>query len=197
MEDTLEGNGPACNPYEGMTQAEKDAYIERSAPNDTENAEAIAKSPSGPIIVDPHFMPRDSKGHFLKGYAPNTGIMRGDSQRAGELNARRQELAASKARAALVEAYTEHTGKPGGRPSDAYGELAGEFARSALANAMNKPREGVEAGKFALRLAKMLPEADKAANVAVAVQIVLAPEAASFIEGVWTATSGGEEVGDG
>ncbi|MFA5808701.1 MAG: hypothetical protein WC935_00005, partial [Thermoleophilia bacterium] len=104
------------------------ATEDTQAPRPTEDTDQTSNSPAGPIIVDPHFMPRDSKGHFLPGYAPNTGIMRGDSQRAGQLNARRQELAASKARAALVEVYTEHTGKPGGRPSDAYGELAGEFA---------------------------------------------------------------------
>jgi len=153
------------------------------APNDTQDAETSSKSPSGPIVVDPHFMPRDAKGHFLPGYRPTSSIA--TSEQARSMGLRRNELAAQKARAAIAEAYEQHTGKPG-RPTDAYGELAGEFARSALANAMNKPREGVEAGKFALRLAKMLPEADKAANVAVAVQIVLAPEAASFIEGVWT-----------
>lgn len=157
------------------------------APNDTQDAEAITKSPSGTeglrvlsngTLFDP------VRGRFVAGGKPTTAIQ--DSAAGRQLGLRRQEIAAQKARAALVEAYTQHTGKPGGRPSDAYGELAGEFARSALANAMNKPREGVEAGKFALRLAKMLPEADKQQNIGVAVQIVLAPEAASFVEGIWS-----------
>ncbi len=153
------------------------------APNDTLDTDPSLKSPAGPIVMAPRDMPRDAKGHWLPGYKPTTSIM--SSEQGSQLAHRRQELAAVKARAALVEAYTEHTGKPGGRPTDAYGELAGEFARSALANAMNKPREGVEAGKFALRLAGMLPEADKQQAIGVAVVIQLAPEAASFVEGVW------------
>jgi hypothetical protein len=144
------------------------------APSDTENAEATVKSPAGPIIVDPHLMPRDAKGHFLPGYKPTSSIV--SSEQGRQLGLRRQEVAAQKARKALVEAYEQHTGKPGGRSPDAYGELAGEFARSAFANAMNKPREGVEAGKFALRLAHMLPEADKAAQVQVGVVIQLGDE---------------------
>ena len=48
-------------------------------------------------------------------------------------------------------------GKAGGRPSDAYGELAAEFARSALANAMDKPRDATAAAKLALSLARMAP----------------------------------------
>jgi len=153
------------------------------APRPTQDAEVGPKSPAGPIVVDPHFMPRDAKGHFLPGYKATSAIA--TSQQASAMNQRRNEVAASKARASLALAYEQHTGKPG-RPTDAYAEIAGEFARSALANAMDKPREGVEAGKFALRLARMLPEADKQQNIGVAVQIVLAPEAASFVEGIWT-----------
>ena len=73
------------------------------------------------------------------------------------MNRRRLELAEQKARAGLVAAYEHHTGKAGGRPSDAYGELAAEFARSALANAMDKPRDATAAAKLALSLARMAP----------------------------------------
>ena len=90
---------------------------------------------------------------------------------------RRVELAKVKARKALVEAYQEHTNRPGGRPTDAYGELAGEFARSAYANAMNKPREAVEAGRFALRLAGMEPAEERAERSGAAVVLELSAEA--------------------
>ena len=92
---------------------------------------------------------------FLPGKAPTTAIKTSEQGRA--MNRRRLELAEQKARAGLVAAYEHHTGKAGGRPSDAYGELAAEFARSALANAMDKPRDATAAAKLALSLARMSP----------------------------------------
>ena len=90
-------------------------------------------------------------------------------------------MAKAKARARMVDAYREHTGKPGGQASDAYGEIAGEFTRSALANAMDKPRDAVHAAKLALRLADMLPADDKRAAPAVAIQINVSPDVAASI----------------
>jgi hypothetical protein len=58
---------------------------------------------------------------------------------------------------------------------------------------MDKPREGVEAGKFALRLAGMLPADDRQAVAQAAVVIQLAPEAVSFVEGVWAAAGEASE----
>jgi hypothetical protein len=63
-------------------------------------------------------------------------------------------------------------------PVAAYGLLAGEAYNSALANMMDKPREAAEVSKLALRLAHMLPEADKQQTIGVAVQVVLSPEGA-------------------
>ena len=134
-----------------------------------------------PIVVDPHNMPRDAKGHFLPGYKPTSSIV--GSQQASAMATRRHELAAISARQALAQrAEAEGLQRS---PVAAFGLLAGAAYDASLANLMDKPREGVEAGKFALRLAGMLPEADKQQNIGVAVQIVLAPEAASFVEGVW------------
>jgi len=119
-------------------------------------------------------------GKFLPGHKPTTGIAVGDSQRASQMAARRRELAAIAARQALADrAQSEGLQRS---PVAAYGLLAGIAYDAASANMMDKPREGVEAGKFALRLAQMLPEADKqAANVA-AVQVILAPEVGAWLE---------------
>ncbi len=122
------------------------------------------------------------KGRFVPGIKPTTAIQSSEQGRA--MAARRIEVSAAKARKRMVEAYQEHTGKPGGLPSDAYAEIASEFTRSALANAMNKPRDAVHAAKLALKLADMLPADDKQANVGVAVQVVLAPEAAAYARSV-------------
>jgi len=122
---------------------------------------------------------RDEKGRFLPGTEPCGKIT--TSERGRELAARRVEVAAAKARAKLVQAYMEHTGKPGGRPTDAYGELAGEFARSAYANAMDKPRDAVHAAKLALKLADMLPGDDKATNMSVGVQVNIDAEALATV----------------
>jgi len=126
---------------------------------------------NAPIVLSNGTLKDPITGRFLKGSRPTTGIMPGDSNRAREMNQRRQVLAQQKARAKMVEAYTEHTGRPGGQPSDAYGEIAGEFTRSALANAMDKPRDAVHAAKLALRLAAMLPEDEKRTVPVVAIQI--------------------------
>jgi len=121
--------------------------------------------------------PVDSRGRFLPGAQPTTAIAKGDSARGRELAARLREKCAASARLALAErAEAEGLQRS---PAAAYGLLAGEAYDSARANIMDKPREGVEAGKFALRLGQLLPTEDKTQNVQ-AVQIVLAPEAASY-----------------
>ena len=115
-------------------------------------------------------MLRDDKGRFLPGSVPS-GTIR-TSERGRELAQRRHEVARIKARQAIADAYAEHAGKQGARPTDAYAGMADEFARSAYANALDKPREAVEAGKFALRLADMLP-ADERATAVAAVSLTL------------------------
>lgn len=122
-------------------------------------------------------------GRFLPGSKPTTGIAPGDSRRARELSTRRHELAAREARRALAERAAADGLQRS--PVAAYGVLAGMAYDSALANMLDKPREAVEAGKFTLRLAGMLPEVDRAAVSQTAVVINLAPDAAGFVDSVW------------
>ena len=96
---------------------------------------------------------------------------------------RRQELAGKAARQALALKAQEQG--LACSPVAAYSLLAGQAYDASLANLMDKPREGVEAGKFALRLAGMLPADDRQAQAVAAVVIQLAPEAREFVEGVW------------
>ena len=121
--------------------------------------------------------------------------MRGDSKRASELSARRTELAGKAARQALADKAAEQGLSRS--PVAAFGLLAGAAYDASLANLMDKPREGVEAGKFALRLAHMLPEADKQQTIGVAVQVVLSPEGAisasrQVLDAGYAAEEGGE-----
>ena len=118
-----------------------------------------------------------ARGRIVAGSHPTTAIR--TSERGRELAARRTELAKAKARKAISEAYEQDSGKPG-RPTDAYAQLAGEFYRSAIANAMDKPREAVQASAHALRLADMLPADDKRAAPAVAVQVNIGGELAAY-----------------
>jgi len=144
------------------------------APNDTEGTEIVPSH----VRVLSNGTWLDTQTHkFLPGHKPTTGIMPGDSVRAGELSARRIEKAGRLARQALAErAEAEGLQRS---PAAAYGVLAGLAYDSATANMLDKPREAVEAGKFSLRLARMLPSEEKQQNVQ-AVQIVLAPEAAAY-----------------
>jgi hypothetical protein len=112
------------------------------------------------------------------GGVPTTGIT--SSARAHELNAKRREMVALKSRKEIARRATE--AKNDGlqyAPTDAVGYLAGEAYASSLANMMDKPREAVDAGKFALRLADMQPADEKVGGPVAAVQIVLSPEAAA------------------
>ena len=124
---------------------------------------------NAPIVLSNGTLKDAKTGRFLPGIRPSTAIS--SSEQGAAMARRRAVVSAAKARAKMVEAYCEHTGKPGGRPSDAYGEIAGEFTRSALANAMDKPRDAVHAAKLALRLAAMLPEDEKRSVPVVAIQI--------------------------
>ena len=122
-----------------------------AANNDPE----VTQPTVAPIVLRNGTLKDPITHRFLPGQAPTTAIKTSEQGRA--MNRRRLELAEQKARAGLVAAYEHHTGKAGGRPSDAYGELAAEFARSALANAMDKPRDATAAAKLALSLARMAP----------------------------------------
>ncbi|HLE79888.1 MAG TPA: hypothetical protein VJA25_01185 [Dehalococcoidia bacterium] len=72
---------------------------------------------------------------------------------AHEMGARALEARRRKARAELVAAAEQHTGKSGLKPSDAWAVIAGEAARSALANMMDKPRDAVHAAKLSRDMA--------------------------------------------
>ena len=113
-----------------------------------------------------------------------TAIPKGDSARGRELALIRVEKAKAASRKALAE-VAEELGLDKSSVK-AVGALAGESYKSAMANMMDKPREAVEAGKFALRLADMLPQADVQQGPIAAVQIIMAPEAQSFVDGLWT-----------
>jgi ABC-type branched-subunit amino acid transport system substrate-binding protein len=121
------------------------------------------------------------------GGIPTTGIQRGDSNRAREMNAIRREKAARRSRQEIVERAmrAKDDGIQLAAPA-AVGYLAGEAYASALANMMDKPREAVDAGKFALKLADMAPQEDRQSGPIAAVQIIMAPEAKEFVEGLWT-----------
>jgi len=122
---------------------------------DEQKPNTVAQPTVSPIVLRNGTLKDPITHRFLPGKAPTTAIKTSEQGRA--MNRRRLELAEQKARAGLVAAYEHHTGKAGGRPSDAYGELAAEFARSALANAMDKPRDATAAAKLALSLARMSP----------------------------------------
>ena len=140
-------------------------------------------------IVDPHNMARDAKGRFLPGQMPNTALSL-SHDRALEMGRRgverRRELSAKLARAEVLKAVKEG-GMDARGSAEAVGMIAGEFARSALANAMDKPRDAVPAAKLALRLADMLPE-DRQRSAVAAVQVVVTAGASmDAVEGEWTA----------
>ena len=120
---------------------------------------------------------RGKGGKFLPGSKPTTAIQTSEQGKA--LANRRTELAAASARHALAERARAEGLKAS--PVAAYGLLAGEAYDSARANIMDKPREAVEAGKFALRLASMLPSEDKTASANVAVQVNIDTEALASV----------------
>ena len=161
------------------------------APSDTREGEAATSLPNGAVRVLANGTPVDSKGRFLPGVKPATAIQGSEDGR--RLANRRQELAGKAARQALALKAQEQG--LACSPIAAYGLLAGEAYDSALANMLDKPREAAEVSKLALRLAGMLPADDRQAQAVAAVQIVLAPEVARFIEGVWH--EGGEAEGGG
>ena len=62
-----------------------------------------------------------------------------------------------KARQEMVRAAEEYTGKTGLTPAGAYAAMAGEFTRSALVNAMDKPRDATAAAKLVLHMTDQAP----------------------------------------
>lgn len=134
----------------------------------------------GVNIVDPHNMARDSRGRFLPGQTPNTAVSLSHDKAvaAGYKGAeRRRELAAQHARRYVTEAM-QQGGLDAKGPAQAVGMMAGEFAKSALANAMDKPRDATAAAKLALKLADMLPEDRRSVAVAAVQVVVSQPPAA-------------------
>jgi len=143
------------------------------APNDTQDAEVITKSPSGPIVVDPHFMPRDSKGHFLPGYRPTSSIV--SSQQGRDMRARLTEAGQRSARQALADKAKENGLQRS--PAAAVGLAAGTLFEAAMTCAPDgKVREAKEGFSYAIRLAGMQPADEKQAMVVVPVQINIGPE---------------------
>ena len=140
------------------------------------------------VLVDPHNMARDAKGRWLPGQTPNTALSL-SADRAREMGLRgverRRELAAKYARAEVLKAVKDG-GMDARGPAEAVGMIAGEFARSALANAMDKPRDAVPAAKLALRLADMLPEDRQRAAVAAVQVVVTAGGRLDAVEGEWS-----------
>lgn len=107
------------------------------------------------------------------------------SERGRELRARRTELqrqererqevlravVPAKARKRIAEVVAEAQGKTGMSAPDALAEMAGMAAESYAANIMDKPREAVLAGKFAVGFTGYQADAKQVPSVVVAVQI--------------------------
>ena len=153
--------------------------VERSEA-DQDRAGGVQK---GVNIVDPHDLARDSKGRWLPGQTPATALsLTHDKAVAmGRKGAeRRAELTAAKTRKETLAIVQEHVGemRTVSGPSEAVAIMAGEFVRSALANAMDKPRDAATAAKLALRLADMLPQENRATAVAAVQVVVSQPPAA-------------------
>ena len=143
-------------------------------------------------VVDPHNMARDAKGWWLPGQRPATGIMPGDSERArmlGRLGGqRRRELAAARAREAIVEVVREAGGVSTERvrgPAGAVGYIAGELVRTSLANMIEKPRDIAPTLKLGLRLADMLPAENKGAQAAAIVTVTVGGGDTRAIDAEW------------
>ena len=94
-----------------------------------------------------------AKGRIVSG--PTRGMI--TRENAGQMQQLAREARYRKARAEFVRAAEEHTGRTGLKSSDAYAVMQGEFSRSALANAMEKPRDATAAAKLALHMADMAP----------------------------------------
>jgi hypothetical protein len=145
-------------------------------------AEELVPPPNVRVLANGTWYDNDTH-RFVKGGYPSTGIQRGDSKRAHEMNVIRREKAAIASRKAIAAAAT--LAKDNGvqyTPAAAVGYLAGEAYTSSLANMMDKPREAVDAGKFALRLADLMPVDEKQQQFAVGVQIVLASDVGAWLD---------------
>ena len=132
-----------------------------------------------PIVLKNGSLKDRVTGHFLPGVRPTSVIA--SSERGRELVARRRELAGAASRRALVAAASEHIGSQVAGPAAAVGVIAEAWAQSALANAMDKPRESVMAGMGALKLAGMAPAEERSQAPAVAIQINVSADVAASI----------------
>lgn len=137
-------------------------------------------------------------GHFMPGSKPATAI--GSSERGRELARRKHELAAIAARQALAQRAEKHGVQRS--PVAAVGLLAGKAYDAALAGfegdhviladgaEYDKPdrRGAVEAGKFALRLADMLPADEKQQQSAPTITVSISGEPARKLAERWGIT---------
>ena len=146
--------------------------------DDSQSEKPESASPLPPIVLKNGSLKDRVTGHFLAGVRPTSVIA--SSERGRELVARRRELAGAASRRALVAAASEHIGAQVAGPAAAVGVIAEAWAQSALANAMDKPRESVMAGMGALKLAGMAPAEERSQAPAVAVQVNIGGELAAY-----------------
>src|SRR3989337_1280895 len=145
-----------------------------------------------PIVLSNGSLKNPRTGQFLPGVRPSTAL---DPARSQELVERRRVLAAERrerdemrrmlaaraSRDALVRVVAEEVGQHITTASAAVGEIAAEFARSALANAMDKPRDATSAAKLALELSDMAPVPAAERQAAASVQVTLSAEAVAAL----------------
>lgn len=101
---------------------------------------------------------------------------------ARKLKAQLRQEGAGRGVIAAAAAYEQ---RPIASEEEAHEVIAKALVEGGLMNAADKPREAWAGVSGGLRLAGQLPADERQASVAVAVVIQLAPEAASFVEGVW------------
>ena len=113
-------------------------------------------------------------------------------ENSGQMQALAREARYRKARAEMVRAAEQHSGKTGLTPAGAYAVMAGEFTMSALANAMDKPRDAVPAAKLVLHMADMAPAEAKAEERGPVIRIELRAEVAEGIRRLFPEVVEGE-----
>ena len=124
-------------------------------------------------------------GRFVSGPLVPMFTDRAKAVEAGRKGAEaRREKAAAYSRKYVTEAV-QQGGLDAKGPAQAVGMMAGEFARSALANAMDKPRDAVHAAKLALKLADMLAPEQRGGSVAAVQVVVTAGAELDSVEGEW------------
>jgi len=124
--------------------------------------------------------PVDAKHRFLPGTIPTNAMT---SDRARDLARMRWAKAEKHTREQLVAAVKEH-GVDARSPAEAWGVAAGEVARGALANAMDRPHDAARALKFVGQAAGLLRPQERTSNLpTLAVQVNIG----AGVEASWSA----------